>query len=64
MITNLEIPKNVTAKAGQTLGEVRLPDGWTFDDNPATIISGLGGELFTVSYGIERYIPIIIKIIR
>ena len=64
MITNLDVPKNITAKAGQTLSEVQLPNGWTFDDNPATIISGLGGELFTVSHGTDRYIPIIIKIIR
>jgi len=64
MITNFEMPRNITARAGQTLGEIKLPEGFTFDDNPATIISGKGGELFTVSYGNKRYIPIIIKILE
>jgi|GEM_PF-5850646 len=63
MVTNIEAPKNITAEVGKTLGEVKLPDGFSWDDGPATIISGMGGEVFTVSYGNVRYIPIKINYI-
>jgi len=55
MKENPIVPK-ITARVGQTLRDIQLPMGWKWDDVLGTVISGHGGELFTVSYpGDDRF---------
>lgn len=44
------VPTGLTAKCGQTLGDVSLPDGFTFESDIATSVGPAGNNVFTVSY--------------
>lgn len=44
------VPDNLTAEVGQTLADIGLPAGWTWNDNPATSVGGYGENTFTATY--------------
>lgn len=47
---NPEIPAGLTATYGDTLADVALPEGWTWND-PAQSVGDAGEKTFTATYG-------------
>lgn len=43
-------PEDLTAVYGQTLADVELPDGWTWDDPPATKVGNVGENTFPATF--------------
>lgn len=55
---NPEIPADLTATYGDTLADVALPEGWTWDD-PAQSVGDAGSKAFTATYGgDDNYNPV------
>ena len=44
------VPTGLVAKCGQTLGDVELPDGFTFESDILTSVGPAGNNVFKVSY--------------
>ncbi|MFI3236432.1 MAG: MBG domain-containing protein [Lachnospiraceae bacterium] len=44
------VPTDLTATYGETLADVTLPTGFTFDDEETTSVGNAGGNSFTVTY--------------
>jgi hypothetical protein len=47
--SNPDVPTNLTATYGQTLSDVALPTGWTWDD-PTASVGNVGDNTFTATY--------------
>lgn len=47
---NVEVPNNLTATYGDTLANVALPDGWSWDDPGTTPVGNVGNNTFSATY--------------
>lgn len=64
------VPTNLTAKVGQTLADVKLPKGFTFEKSLTTSVGPEGANVFwvtytpsdTVNYKTVQHIEVIIKV--
>ncbi len=48
--TSYTVPKGVTAVYGQTLKQIALPAGFSWEDNPNTILNSVGNHKFIAKY--------------
>lgn len=44
------VPTGLTARYGDTLADVTLPDGWAWNDEPATDVGGVGTNTFKATF--------------
>ena len=47
---NVEVPNNLPATYGDTLANVALPDGWSWDDPGTTPVGNVGNNTFSATY--------------
>ncbi len=48
--TSYTVPKGVTAVYGQTLGQITLPTGFSWENSPKTVLNSVGKHTFIAKY--------------
>ena len=54
LVPEYEVPTGLIAKYGQTLADVKLPEGFTFEVPLNTLVGEIGINKFTVTYTIQK----------